>query len=200
MSTANESPLFPLRTVLFPGGQLPLRIFEPRYVDLIRSCLRDSSSFGVVLIRDGDEARLSEEYEVPRLFQLGTLAEIVDFNQLSDGLLGIVARGTRKFRLLESWLADDGLQWGRVEVLEDERPISVEDGYADLVTLLRELAQHPLVAKLKLSIDFEDAGSVSYRLAELLPIEPEIKQSLLQLTSSRERLAELDRLVRKLRS
>ena len=88
MPTANESPLFPLRTVLFPGGQLPLRIFEPRYVDLIRSCLRDSSSFGVVLIRDGDEARLSEEYEVPRLFQLGTLAEIVDFNQLSDGLAG----------------------------------------------------------------------------------------------------------------
>ena len=111
-----------------------------------------------------------------------------------------MARGTRKFRLLESWLADDGLQWGRIEVLEDERPIGVEDDYADLVTLLRELAQHPLVAKLKLSIDFEDAGSVSYRLAELLPIEPEIKQSLLQLTSPRERLAELDRLVRKLRS
>lgn len=200
MSNLTEIPLFPLRTVLFPGGQLPLRIFEPRYLDLVRNCLRDDSGFGVVLIRDGDEARLSDEFQSPLVFQVGTEAKIVDFNQLSDGLLGIVAHGGRKFRLLESRVAEDNLQWGRVEFLSPEAPAAVSDDYEDLVALLRELTQHPLVAKLKLEVDYEDAASVGCRLAELLPIEPEIKQSLLQLNTPRERLAELDRLLEKLRS
>ena len=186
--------------MLFPGGQLPLRIFEPRYLDLVRNCLRDDSGFGVVLIRDGDEARLSDEFQSPLVFQVGTEARIVDFNQLSDGLLGIVARGERKFRLLESRVAEDNLQWGRVEFLPPEAPAAVGDNYEDLVALLRELTQHPLVEKLKLQVDYSDAGSVGCRLAELLPIEPEIKQSLLQLNTARERLAELDRLLEKLRS
>ena len=156
-----DIPLFPLRTVLFPGGQLPLRIFEPRYLDLVRACLRDSEPFGIVLIRDGDEAKVSEDYELPRLFQLGTEAHIVDFNQLSDGLLGIVARGGRKFRLLESWLADDGLQWGRIERLPEDAKAPVAETYDELVTLLKELAQQPLVAKLKLTISGCWASSLS---------------------------------------
>lgn len=200
MSNLTEIPLFPLRTVLFPGGQLPLRIFEPRYTDLVRNCLRDDAGFGVVLIRDGDEARLSDEFQSPLVFQVGTEAKIVDFNQLSDGLLGIVAQGGRKFRLLESRVAEDNLQWGRVEFLAPETASPVGDEFEDLVTLLRELTQHPLVEKLKLEVDYDDARSVGCRLAELLPIEPEIKQSLLQLNTARERLAELDRLLEKLRS
>lgn len=200
VSTLTEIPLFPLRTVLFPGGQLPLRIFEPRYVDLVRNCLRDDAGFGVVLIREGDEAKLSEDYELPKVFQVGTEAKIVDFNQLSDGLLGVVALGARKFRLVESWTGKDNLQWGKVEFLEPESTAPVGDEHADLVTLLRELVQHPLVEKMKISVDYDDARSVGCRLAELLPIEPEIKQSLLQLNWPRERLTELTRLLQKLRS
>ncbi|MEM6708294.1 MAG: LON peptidase substrate-binding domain-containing protein [Pseudomonadota bacterium] len=200
MAELVDLPLFPLRTVLFPGGQLPLRIFEPRYLDLVRSCMRDSTGFGVVLIREGDEAKLSEEFDVPKVFQVGTEAKIVDFNQLSDGLLGIVARGDAKFRLVESSLASDKLLWGRVERLAEEPSGPVTEEHDHLVALLKELSQHPLVAKLNLDINFEDACSVSYRLAELLPIEPEIKQSLLQLSWPRERLTELGRIVQKLRS
>lgn len=200
MADLNDIPLFPLRTVLFKDGHLPLRIFEPRYVDMIRHCLREDSGFGVVLIREGHEARLDDRFELPRVFQIGTEARIVDFNQLSDGLLGIVARGARKFRLVESWTKDDLLIMGRVEYLADEPTGEMPAEHGDLVTILKELVQHPLVAKLELDIDFAEARSVSCRLAELLPIEPEIKQSLLQLNWPRERLAELNRLVHKLRS
>ncbi|MFK7915545.1 MAG: LON peptidase substrate-binding domain-containing protein [Pseudomonadales bacterium] len=200
MAELHDIPLFPLRTVLFKDGHLPLRIFEPRYVDMIRHCLREDSGFGVVLIREGHEAKLDERFELPRVFQIGTEARIVDFNQLSDGLLGIVARGERKFRLVESWTKDDLLIMGRVEYLADEPTSAMPDEHGDLVTILRELVQHPLIAKLDLDIDFGEARCVSCRLAELLPIEPEIKQSLLQLTRPGERLAELNRLVHKLRS
>ena len=104
MSGPREIPLFPLGTVLFPGGPLPLRIFEARYIDLVRRCLRDGSGFGVVLIRDGVEAG------GPALtFDVGTYARIVDFSQQPDGLLGIRASGERRFRILERRRARDGL-------------------------------------------------------------------------------------------
>ena len=96
-------PIFPLRTVLFPGGVLPLRIFEPRYVDMVRWCMREQANFGVVLLREGGEVidgadALAADQE---LFAVGTEAEIVDFNQADNGLLGIVAQGRRKFSLLD---------------------------------------------------------------------------------------------------
>ncbi|MGI9328642.1 MAG: LON peptidase substrate-binding domain-containing protein [Pseudomonadales bacterium] len=200
MADPIDIPLFPLRTVLFKDGHLPLRIFEPRYVDMVRHCLREDSGFGVVLIREGHEAQVDDRFELPKVFQVGTEARIVDFNQLNDGLLGIVAKGHRKFRLIESWVKDDLLIMGRVEFLADEPSADMPVEHEDLVTILKELVQHPLIQKLDLDIDFADARSVSCRLAELLPIEPEIKQSLLQLNWPKERLAELNRLVHKLRS
>ena len=83
--------LFPLNIVLFPGGPLPLRIFETRYVDMVRRCMRESEKFGVVLIREGNEVGPAETVDV------GTLAEIVDFHQLSDGLLGLSCIGGNAF-------------------------------------------------------------------------------------------------------
>lgn len=200
MAELHDIPLFPLRTVLFKDGHLPLRIFEPRYVDMIRHCLREDSGFGVVLIREGHEAKLDERFELPRVFQIGTEARIVDFNQLSDGLLGIVAQGGRKFRVLNTWEQPDQLLMGEVAYLPEEPASSLSDEHAGLVDILQELVQHPMVQKLRLDIDFADARSVGWRLAELLPIEPEIKQSLLQLHLPKERLSELTRLVNKLRA
>jgi Lon protease-like protein len=200
MTETSDIPLFPLRTVLFKDGHLPLRIFEPRYLDMVRGCLRSDTGFGVVLIREGHEARLDDQFQLPHVFDVGTEARIIDFNQLSDGLLGVVARGERKFRLQEAWAQDDLLIMGRVAWLPDEPASPMPPEHADLVTILKELAQHPLIAKMGLEIDYAEAQSVSARLAELLPIEPEIKQSLLQLDRPRERLAELNRLVHKLRS
>lgn len=199
-----EIPLFPLRTVLFSGGQLPLKIFEARYTGMVSSCLKQGIGFGVVLLRKGSETRHASKAgsgsEPPVFFDVGTEASIVDFNQLNDGVLGIVARGGRKLRVHRTWEQPDRLMMGEVSYLPDEPEAELGDEHAGLVDILQELVQHPMVQKLSLDIDFADARSVGWRLAELLPIEPEIKQSLLQLHLPKERLSELTRLVNKLRA
>ena len=199
MADTVEIPLFPLHPVLFPGGRLPLQIFEPRYMDMVVRCMREETPFGVVLIRKGQDARLTHDSPQPDIFDVGTEAHIVDFNQLSNGRLGIVVRGGRKFRIRELREQADHLLLGQVEFLSEEPALSVGEAHQGLVEILRELVKHPMIEKLGLDIEFEDARSVGWRLAELLPIEPEIKQSLLKLQSPRERLQELTRLVDKLR-
>ena len=192
-----ELPLFPLRTVLFPGGVLPLRVFEPRYVDMVGRCMREGIGFGVVLIRTGAEARLSREDEQPDVFEVGTEARIVDFNQADNGLLGIVTHGFRKFAINETYEQDDHLLMGKIEFLPEEPDGELLPEHEPLIGVLRQLTEHPLVKKLELEVDFDQAKSVSLRLADLLPIEPEIKQSLLQLRWPKERLTELKRIVGK---
>ena len=192
-----ELPLFPLRTVLFPGGVLPLRVFEPRYVDMVGRCMREGIGFGVVLIRTGVEARQSREDDQPDVFEVGTEARIVDFNQADNGLLGIVTHGFRKFSIKETYEQNDHLLVGKIEYLPEEPDGELLPEHEPLVSVLRQLTEHPLVKKLELEVDFEQAKSVSLRLADLLPIEPEIKQSLLQLRWPKERLTELKRIVGK---
>jgi len=195
--TAVEIPLFPLRTVLFPGGVLPLRIFEPRYVDMVRHCMRTESDFGVILLRAGEEVHDAAQPTQAQVFEIGTLARIVDFNQADHGMLGIVVRGGQKFRVGATRIQKDQLMMGQVECLPAEPVGELLAEHDHLVEILRQLSQHPLVQQLKLEIDYTQASSVSLRLAELLPIEPEIKQALLQLGWPRERLAELSRIVKK---
>jgi Lon protease-like protein len=195
-----EIPLFPLRVVLFDGGRLPLQIFETRYLDMVSLCMREATPFGVVLIRGaGADARLQADAQQPEIFEVGTEAEIVDFNQLPNGRLGIIVKGGHKFRVASIREQADHLLLGVVEYLPAEPVVAVGNEHEALVDILRELVKHPGVQKLGLEIDFADARSVGARLAELLPIEPEIKQSLLQLQFPRERLQELTRLVNKFR-
>jgi len=108
-------PLFPLNTVLFPGGPLRLRIFEPRYLDMVSRCMREDSGFGVALIVAGREAGGAAQ-----TVTIGTHARIVDFEQLDDGLLGITARGERRFRIVHAHQESDGLNVAQVEWLDDE--------------------------------------------------------------------------------
>lgn len=199
MTETVELPLFPLHPVLFPGGRLPLQIFEPRYMDMVVRCMRDGSPFGVVLIRKGSDARLAPDSGQPDIFDVGTDAHVVDFNQLSSGRLGIVVRGGRKFRVRGLREQHDHLLIGEVDYLPEEPAQGVGEEHRELVEILQELIRHPMIEKLGLDIEFDDARSVGWRLAELLPIEPEIKQSLLKLQFPRERLQELTRLVDKLR-
>ena len=194
-----EIPLFPLGTVLFNGGHLPLRIFEPRYVDMISYCMKSDCGFGVVLIRSGSEVRGKHGEDGPDVFRTGTEAQIEDFNPLSDGALGIVARGRRKLRVANTRVQGDGLMLGDVEFLPEEPEAVVEERFEPLVDILKELIRHPMIEKMSLEIDFADARSIGWRLAELLPIEAEIKQSLLQMQLPRERLVELVRIVNKLK-
>jgi len=193
-----ELPLFPLSTVLFQGGVLPLQIFEPRYLDMVSRCMREDAPFGVVLIRSGSDI-WQPGTDGPDLFQIGTQARIVDFNQLGNGRLGITVRGERKIRVREIWEQPDHLLIGRVSYLPEEPALQVGEEHKALVELLEQLLTHPSVKALGLDIDLSDARSVGWRLSELLPIEAEIKQSLLQLQLPRERLSELTRLVNKLR-
>ena len=193
-----ELPLFPLGTVLFQGGILQLQIFEPRYLSMISRCMRDGGPFGVVLIRRGSDT-WRPGTRGPELFDIGTEARIIDFNQLGSGRLGITVRGGRKFRIRETREQPDHLLTGKVSYLPEEPATAVGREHQDLVDLLNQLLAHEGVKKLNLEIDLTDARSVGWRLSELLPIEAEIKQSLLKLQFPGERLAELTRLVNKLR-
>lgn len=182
-----EIPLFPLSTVLYPGGPLPLRIFETRYVDMVRDCLRRDTSFGVLLIREGMEAG-----GAAAVMSVGTRARIVDFNPMPDGLLGIVCRGEGRFRLLERWRQADGLNIGRVQAIDAPPRTPVPERFRHLAELLRKVL--PELGSLYASIksDFEDADWVSCRLAEILPLEQREKQLLLEQEDPVERLALLD--------
>ena len=178
-----EIPLFPLGTVLFPGGPLPLRIFETRYIDLVRRCLRDDSGFGVVLIREGVEAG------GPALtYDVGTYARIVDFSQQPDGLLGIRAAGERRFRIVERRRARDGLNVADVEWLPADVPQPLPEEFAELGPALDAILAQVGEPYASLERRLDDAAWVAGRLAEILPIPPGHKQHCLELDDPVERL------------
>jgi len=178
--------LFPLHAVLFPGGPLPLRIFETRYTDMVRRCMRTQQPFGVVMIQEGEEAGV-----VATTATVGCTARIVDFHTLHDGLLGISCVGERKFRVLRVWRADDGLNMGEVAWLPVEPELPVPAECERLASTLRraleELAEHYENVERK----FDDAAWIGARVAELLPIELADKQALLELDDPIERLRSL---------
>ena len=188
-----EIDLFPLNTVLYPGGPLPLRIFEPRYMAMVRNCMRDESSFGVVLIVAGAEAGEAVETTAP----VGTSARIADFYPLPDGLLGIYCLGGRKFRLLRRWRQDDGLNKAEVLWLPDEPQLELPVEYQHLGRLMGKVL--PELGELYESVEkhLDDAAWVGYRLAEILPVSLSDKQEWLELDDPIERLAVLSPMIRR---
>ncbi len=185
----NVIPLFPLNIVLFPNGPLPLRIFETRYVDMVRRCMREDQGFGVVLIREGREAGPAETCEV------GTLAKIVDFNQLPDGLLGLSCVGQRRFRILSRRRQPDGLNVGEVEWLQEEPKLSVPPQHARLAVLLENVLPQLGEVYEGLAMHLDDAAWVGHRLAEILPMDPAEKQYCLELDDPLQRLDVLSPLI-----
>lgn len=177
-----QIPLFPLNTVLYPGGPLPLRIFEARYLDMISSCLKDESPFGVLLIKEGAEVGAASTYD------LGTVARIADWYQGSDGLLGVTAIGDRRFRLLSAERQKDGLNVGHVELLAEEPYVALPDRFKPLAEILAGVLDS--LGKLYdgLEKDYTDAGWLSYRFAEILPISGVAKQEYLSIEDPVERL------------
>lgn len=181
-----DIPLFPLKTVLFPGGPLPLRVFEPRYLDMISRCLREDHGFGVVLIHEGRESG-----PVSRLSAVGTMASIVDWYQGDDGLLGVTAHGRQRFRLHEVTREDDGLNVGSVELLAPEVGTRLPARFGPLSRILETVLGDlgPLYDDIEKRYD--DATWVGYRLAELLPVPISEKQALLELEDPEQRLERL---------
>ncbi len=170
-----ELPIFPLNTVLFPGGPLPLRVFEPRYLDMVSRCMREDSGFGVLLIRDGAEAGLADTFEI------GTVAEIVDWYQGSDGLLGITAEGRHRFELEAADRQPDGLYVGTIRSIEAEPEIPVSDEYQFLIRLLKDVLDELGSHYQNIPKNYGDSAWVGYRLTEILPLPLTTKQSLLEM-------------------
>jgi len=179
-------PLFPLRTVLFPGGLLPLRIFEPRYVDMVGRCLRGNEAFGVLLLRAGGETG-----PIGEVAGVGTSARIVDFRTLPDGLLGLTCRGERRFRLQRRVTQADGLHVGEVEWLPEPESSPLEPAQGPLVRVLQQvLAELGETARF-LEPRYDDAGWVGCRCAELLPLDAAARQRLLEIDDPAERLRQI---------
>jgi hypothetical protein len=161
---------------------LPLRIFEPRYLDMISECLKRDTPFGVLLIRSGSETGPAKTYDV------GTLARITDWYQGSDGILGVTAIGERRFRLISAHGQPDGLTVGEIELLQAEGHASLPDEYKPLAHILAGVLED--LGRLYESLDkrYDDAAWVGYRFAEILPISPEQKQSCLEADDAMQRL------------
>jgi Lon protease-like protein len=182
-----EIPLFPLRTVLFPGGNLPLRIFEQRYLSMIRECARNDTGFGVCLIGEGEEA-----IAPVKPVRIGTLARIIDWFTLEDGLLGVSTVGTARFITEHTGKQDDGLFTGQISWLPEPAPCEVPESHSVLSGVLGRFMekmgnQYPEYTPALL----QDAIWVGYRLSELLPLPAIEKQHLLELQDPLERLQSL---------
>jgi len=176
--------LFPLKTVLFPGGLLPLRIFEPRYLDMVGRSLKGEQKFGVLMILEGSEVGRARTAEV------GTLAEIVDWHQEADGILGIVVAGRGRFRVIESTVQGDGLYVGRIEPLSEASRCPLPRRHAHLAKLLQQILAR-LGIQQRGDEDYEDASWVGYRLAEVLPLSLEDRQACLEMEDPIARLEKL---------
>lgn len=180
-------PLFPLSSVLYPEGVLSLRIFEQRYLDMVRDCARHSAPFGVCLILAGHEAG-----EPAQPAAVGTLAHIIDFHTMPDGLLGIHARGGERFRVLGTRVRDNGLILGDIDILQPEGVIEVPPTCGLLATILERLFEQMGGEAARVDrARYDDASWVGFRLAEVLPLEPHERQLLLQLTDPVARLEQL---------
>ncbi|HEY1899530.1 MAG TPA: LON peptidase substrate-binding domain-containing protein [Steroidobacteraceae bacterium] len=180
---AAELPLFPLHTVLLPGGPLQLQVFEPRYLDMVGRCMRTSSPFGVVRILEGSEAGAVSETAVT-----GTSARIIDFHTLSNGLLGLLCLGERVFRLVSRHSQSDGLVLGQVTWVPPHATVPVAPQFANLVAALRGVLPRLPPAYAHIPQNFADAEWVGYRLLELLPLTAAQRQHSLEVHDPVQRL------------
>ena len=196
--TLRSIPLFPLGTVLFPDGLLPLRIFEVRYLDMIGKCHRTGEPFGVVSLTQGSEVRVAGA-EAERFSTLGTLAEIRELTTPQPGLMQIECVGTQRFRIRSSELQKHGLWTATVESVPDDLPVAVPEDLRPVADALRRLVDTLEArriqeghAHMQLPIPqpyrYHDCGWVANRWCELLPVPPELKQRLMELDSPLMRL------------
>lgn len=192
-----QSPLFPLSSVLFPGGRMSLQIFEQRYLDLVRSCLKQDSGFGMVLISEGHEVAQPGK-DMPALAELGCYVRIVDWDSLPNGLLGVTVEGRERFVLRSAEAQSNKLVVGEIDMLEELPGEPLREEWDSLEEVLTSLEQHPHVKRLGFSVDHTDAWAVGYALAQLLPVEEDIKYQLLAEDNIEIFMEELDEILNEL--
>jgi uncharacterized protein len=177
--------LFPLHTVLFPGSTLPLQIFEQRYLNLIKDCMKQETGFVTVLISEGKEVGAT-----PQIYQIGSYVEIIDWQSLQNGLLGISIQSKHRVRLANCSVRDDGLLLAETTVFEStlDQNLPLPEGFKPLADTLKQLLEHPYAQHYKTTVDFSSTTDICYRLSELLPISNKQKQLLLETDSTQQML------------
>jgi|TARA_E500000081_G_scaffold148699_1_gene174555 Lon protease-like protein len=192
----NNIPLFPLGLVSLPGTMQSLQIFEPRYINMVKSCMQNNSGFVITL---STQKNNETNYGISKN---GTYVEIIDFNNLPNGLLGITVKSIHKVKINNITELDDGLHMADAEALidpeVDDQAILAE--HPDLINILMQLVKHPKINDKYLKVDFNSADSVSYHLAGLIPLTSNEKQSLLEAFDANQRMKILSSYIKKLSS
>jgi len=185
-------PLFPLRTVLFPGGLLPLKVFEQRYIDMTKSCLAQNRPFGVCLIVQGDEVA-GGSAGTPEIAPIGTLARITDFDMPQLGILHVATVGETRFQVRKHTAQPNGLVVGEVTAMDAEPAKPLAEEFKPLAQLLELIATRVGPQNFPADRAYDDASWVGYRLAELLPLPLHIKQTMLEVNDAEVRLKVLQK-------
>lgn len=190
-ASLDDLPIFPLGAVLFPGGALPLRIFEARYMDMVRDCLQQGAPFGVCLITRGSEVGETAEHE-----PVGCLATISDWDMQQLGLLQIRARGGERFRIASRRVQKDGLVRARATPIDPDPDVPVPEVFAVCADLLRKIVHdhverepNALGRMVGEPYEFDSATWVGNRLSEFLPISTRARQKLMELDDPLARLS-----------
>ena len=186
------SPVYALNTVLFPGCRLPLQIFEQRYIEMVKNCLKQDSGFAVVLLREGSEVGAPAP-----IFEVGTYARIVDWTSLENGLLGITVEGEERVRIHSDSVQPDNLRLGELESLL-ERDIPMSEQIMVFTALLKQLEEHPLNQRTGATVDYSNPNKVIWALCQLLPFSNAQQQELLELDDPELCLRTLDGMLREL--
>ncbi|MDH5544475.1 MAG: LON peptidase substrate-binding domain-containing protein [Gammaproteobacteria bacterium] len=181
-----QIPVVPLHTVLLPEGPLPLRIFEPRYLDMISKCMKEDSAFGICLIAEGDEVGSTANPH-----EIGTIARIKDWNMGRDGILGITVVGEQRFKIISSTVKPNNLMLAEVELLPERKGILLKEEYTNIMKFVKESLSNYSDLYSGLPERYDDALWVSYRLTEMLPLKLYQKQYFLQLDDPEQRLERL---------
>lgn len=176
---------------------MPLKIFEQRYLSLVKTCMKKEHGFVVILINSGKEVN-----DVPEIYRIGTYTNIIDWQSLDNGLLGITIQGIHRVQHHGVTAQRDGLLVGQTKQLEncDDKTITLNSEHGELVKTLQELSKHPFVAQRYLNIDYSSASSVCNRLSELLPIPNRLKQELLETLDINHHIKKLQTIIRQLAS
>ena len=183
VTTAADFPIFPLNAVLFPGGLLPLRIFEQRYMEMAKDCLKHDAPFGVCLIRSGKEVGEPAAHE-----PVGCTARIVEWDMAQLGMLSVKTRGEQRFRILESAASGAGLIRARIELLAQDADAPLPAEFAACAALIQRVAAEHGTQIMFEPMQFESSVWVGARLTEILPVPLAAKQRLLELEDARQRI------------
>ncbi len=189
-----ELPLFLLKTVLFPGGVLPLKVFEQRYIEMAKTCLRDSEPFGVCLITNGEEVATGGA--PPEFAPIGTTATFSSWDMPPSGILHVTATGGERFRVQSHRVERSGLFVAEAVRIPAEPSIALAADYAPLAKLLELIAAQVGDRQFPAETAYDDASWVGHRLAELLPLPASIKQGMLEINDSAIRLSLLQKFLR----